>query len=244
MNSESVIFAGLGLLLAGIVKGATGIGYATCALPVLASVVDLKTAMALILAPTFATNVSMALFSGDVRTVFSMFLPLYVAMIPGIAVGVILLAAIDTKIAACILGLLLIVYAVLFFIKPTFSLSPDATRLLRVPVGFVNGILTGLTGSQVIPLVPYMLSVSVDPKISVQAINLGVLVLTMLLTGALLTTNLVDAVLLQWSALAILPAVGGVLIGTYIRARLSAHMARGLVVMVLGLMGAKLALGI
>lgn len=244
MNSESVIFAGLGLLLAGIVKGATGIGYATCALPVLASVVDLKTAMALILAPAFATNVSMALFSGDVRTVISMFLPLYVAMVPGIAVGVTLLAVIDTKLAACILGLLLIVYAVWFFIKPIFRLSSHATRLLQVPVGFVNGILTGLTGSQVIPLVPYMLSVCVDPKISVQAINLGVLVLTTLLTGALLTTNFVDAVLLQWSVLAILPAVGGVLIGTYIRARLSAHMSRGLVVVVLGLMGAKLTLGI
>lgn len=243
MNSESVLLAGLGLLLAGIVKGATGIGYATCALPVLASVVDLKSAMALILAPTFATNVSMALFSGDLKTVISKFLPLYVAMIPGIAVGVVLLAAVDTKIAISILGILLIIYAVLFFIKPTFSLSPDVARSMRIPVGFVNGLLTGLTGSQVIPLVPYMLSVSVDPKVSIQAINLGVLVLTVLLTGALLTSNLVDATLLQWSVLAIVPALGGVVIGTYIRAQLSSPMARGLVVVVLGLMGLKLALG-
>jgi uncharacterized protein len=244
MNSESVIFAGAGLLFAGIVKGATGIGYATCALPVLASVVGLKSAMALILAPTIATNISMALFSGQVRSVLAEFLPLYVAMIPGVVVGVTLLAAVDPKVAVCVLGLLLIVYALLFFIKPSFRLSPDVARRLLIPVGFVNGFLTGLTGSQVIPLVPYMLSVSVDPKVSIRAINLGVLVLTALLSGVLFASNLVDAVLLQWSVLAIVPAVGGVCIGTYIQARLSAPMVRGLVVVVLGLMGLKLTLGI
>lgn len=244
MDSESIILAGLGLLVAGIVKGATGIGYATCALPVLASIVGLKPAMALILAPTFATNFSMALFSGDLRGTISKFYPLYVAMIPGIAVGVTLLSVIDSKIAVFVLGLLLIFYGVLSLVKPELRLAPDASRQLRIPVGFANGFLTGLTGSQVIPLVPYMLSLNVDPKVSIQAINVGVLVLTTLLSGALLATSLLDGTLLLLSVLAVVPALGGVFIGTCIQARLSAPLVRGLVVTVVGLMGVKMALGL
>ena len=243
MNSESVLLAALGLLVAGIVKGATGIGYATCALPILASILGLKSAMVLILAPTFATNFSMALFSGDLRGVIAKFFPLYLAMIPGIVVGVMSLAVADTKTAVCMLGLSLILYAGFSLWKPALRLSSGVARQLRIPVGFANGFLTGLTGSQVIPLVPYMMSLNVDPKFSIQAINLGVLVLTTLLSGALLATSLLDAALLKLSVLSILPAVGGVFIGTVIQARLPARRLRSLVVAVVGLMGVKMALG-
>lgn len=243
LNFENILLVVLGLLAAGIVKGATGIGYATCALPILASVVGLKAAMALILAPTFATNFSMAVFSGDLRNVIGRFYPLYLGMIPGIAVGVLLLASIDAKAAVCLLGVLLMIYAVLSLTKPALRLSPDAARHLRIPVGLTTGLLTGLTGSQVIPLVPYMLSLGIDPKLSIQAINLGVLILTTALSGALFASSLVDVGLLQMSVLSMVPALAGVAIGTAIQTRLSAPFLRRLVVSVVGLIGMKMALG-
>lgn len=243
MTFENILLVVLGLLAAGIVKGATGIGYATCALPILASTVGLKAAMALILAPTFATNFSMAVFSGDVRAVIGRFLPLYFAMIPGIVFGVLLLASINAKVALCLLGLLLMIYAMLSLAKPALKLSPDTARHLRIPVGLATGLFTGLTGSQVIPLVPYMLSLGIDPKLSIQAINLGVLILTTALSGALFASSLVDVGLLQMSLLSIVPALAGVAIGTSIQTRLPAPLLRRLVVSVVGLIGMKMALG-
>jgi len=106
-----------------------------------------------------------------------------------------------------------------------------------------TGLFTGLTGSQVIPLVPYMLSLGIDPKLSIQAINLGVLILTTALSGALFASSLVDVGLLQMSLLSIVPALAGVAIGTSIQTRLPAPLLRRLVVSVVGLIGMKMALG-
>ena len=48
MEWSLLALAGLGLFLAGIVKGATGLGYSSCALPFLVSAIGLKPAMALV----------------------------------------------------------------------------------------------------------------------------------------------------------------------------------------------------
>jgi uncharacterized membrane protein YfcA len=64
MDWSLLLMAGLGLFLAGIVKGATGLGYTSCALPFLVSAIGLKPAMALVIIPAMATNVSVAFTAG------------------------------------------------------------------------------------------------------------------------------------------------------------------------------------
>jgi uncharacterized protein len=240
MDAQGLVFVTLGLFAAGVVKGATGIGYATCALPILTHLIGLKSAMALTLAPTFATNFSMAMSSRDVKETALKFLPLYAAMIPGVGAGVALLAWVDPGTAVSILGAILICYSLISLIKPSLGLSTAWGRNLRVPVGFANGVLAGLTGSQVIPLVPYMLALKMEPKQAVQAINLGVLILTTLLSGALFANSLVDPILLKLSVLAIVPALCGIAAGAYLQTWFSGPFLKGLVVVVVGLIGLKM----
>lgn len=235
--------AGLGLIAAGVVKGATGIGYATCALPILTYTFGLKPAMALILAPTIATNMSVAMSSGDVKESARKFAPLYVGMIPGVGVGVTLLSWVDSSTAVFFLGVLMICYSVISLARPALKLSEATARWLKLPVGFLNGVLTGLTGSQVIPLVPYVLALELEPKQMIQAINLGVLILTTLLGAGLLAKNLVDPLLLEASILAAAPALVGVKIGTALRAHLPGHCVQRLVLAVVGLIGLKMVTG-
>ena len=64
MEWSLLLLAGLGLFLAGVVKGATGLGYSSCALPFLVSALGLKPAMALVLIPAMATNVTVACSAG------------------------------------------------------------------------------------------------------------------------------------------------------------------------------------
>src|SRR6185436_20590924 len=59
-NGTPFALAALGLFLAGVIKGTTGLGYSSCALPFLVSAIGLKPAMALVLIPAMATNVSVA----------------------------------------------------------------------------------------------------------------------------------------------------------------------------------------
>jgi uncharacterized protein len=242
MDWSSWTLVGVGLLGAGIVKGATGIGYATCALPMLTAVVGLKSAMVLVLAPTFATNVSLAFGSNETKPLIWKYSALYAAMVPGIGVGVWLLSSVDPRSATSILGLLLVSYAIFSLSKPKLALSESAERHLKIPVGFLNGVLTGLTGSQVIPLVPYMMSTRLETSQAIQAINIGVLVLTTLLGGGLLAAQLVDPILFQLSVLAAAPALAGVSLGAALRSRLPQPFIRTIVVTTVGLIGLKMLL--
>ncbi|MEM1315153.1 MAG: sulfite exporter TauE/SafE family protein, partial [Pseudomonadota bacterium] len=51
-----LLWIGFALLFAGFVKGATGLGYSTTSLPLLALVIGLKPALPLVLAPSLASN--------------------------------------------------------------------------------------------------------------------------------------------------------------------------------------------
>ncbi len=229
-----------GLLLAGIVKGATGLGYATCALPFLVAGLGLKPAMAIVLLPALATNVAVALTTGHLVETVRRFRTLYASMVPGIGAGIGLLLLINQTIAVKTLGVLIVAYVAWTLLRPQMQLSASTASHLQVPVGFLNGVLTGLTGSQVMPLFPYMMSLDLDSDRLVQAINFAVLMCSLVLAGGLIATGIMTPRLLGMSFLAVLPALAGVEIGSRLRRFIPADGFRRLVLMVLLLMGASM----
>ncbi len=233
MDLSLLLIAGLGLFLAGIVKGATGLGYSSCALPFLVSAIGLKPAMALVIIPAMATNVTVAFSAGHFSEIARRFSNLYVAMLPGIVVGICMLVWIAQSIAVRTLGLIIILYAALTLFRPQVLLSKASERVLQVPTGFANGVLTGLTGSQVMPLFPYMMSLDLDPNRLVQAINLAVSLASVMLAIGLFSTGILTPTLVAVSILAVLPALGGVEIGSRLRKHIPAAQFRSVVLYVL-----------
>jgi hypothetical protein len=233
MDLSLLWLAGLGLFLAGVVKGATGLGYSSCALPFLVSALGLKPAMALIIVPAMATNVTVAFTAGHFREIARRFSNLYVAMLPGIAVGVYLLVWVAQSIAVRTLGLIIILYALITLVRPQVLISRVSERVLQVPTGFANGVLTGLTGSQVMPLFPYMMALDLDPNRLVQAINLAVSVASVFLAIGLFSAGIMTPELMGASVLAILPAIVGVELGARMRRHIPASQFRSVVLYVL-----------
>jgi uncharacterized membrane protein YfcA len=237
MEWSLFLLAGAGFFLAGIVKGATGLGYASCALPFLVSTIGLKPAMAVVLVPAMATNVSLAFTTGHFVETARRFASLYVAMIPGIAIGIALLLWISQSVAVKTLGTIIIGYVALTLLRPRYSLSASLERLLQFPTGFLNGVLTGLTGSQVMPLFPYMMSLELDPNRMVQAINLAVMIASTGLALGLIATGIMTIKLLGISAIAVVPALLGVEIGAKVRKRIPVSQFRVGVLLILLMMG-------
>ena len=230
----TIPLAGLGLLLAGIIKGATGLGYSSCALPFLVSAVGLKAAIVLLVVPAMLSNVFLMFNTGHLRETLDRFWLLYAATPAGIAVGVLALAWIDQRVATRTLGVITVFYAVL-------ALARGLERPLQVPVGLLNGFFTGLTGSQMMPLLPYMLALRLDPDRLVQANNVAVT-----LASAFLAVGLVTAGLMTWptaalSGLAVIPALGGVQLGTWARRHIPIASFRVIVLALLVVMGFMLA---
>ena len=238
----SIIVIVTGLLLAGVVKGATGLGYASCALPFLVYAVGLKTAIPFVLVPAMATNIAVALGNGHLMITLRGFAPLYLAMLPGISVGVWLLGTDDTKLAVIKLGDTIIVYSVFSLIRPHVMLPQTLVGALQIPVGLANGVLTGLTGSQVMPMVPYFLASSLEPKHMVQAINIGVTIASAVLLFGLLISGLAPREVLIASILAIAPALVGVELGQRLQPYIRAEALRTAILIILTAAGAGLIL--
>jgi uncharacterized membrane protein YfcA len=233
MDLHLLCLAGLGLFLAGVVKGATGLGYSSCALPFLVSALGLKPAMALILIPAMATNVTVAFTAGHFVEIARRFSTLYAAMLPGIAVGVYLLVWIAQGIAVRTLGVIIVLYALMTLLKPQVLISRVAERALQIPTGFANGVLTGLTGSQVMPLFPYMMALDLDPNRLVQAINLAVSIASVVLAIGLISAGIMTPELMGASVVAILPAILGVELGSRMRSHIPVSQFRSVVLYVL-----------
>ena len=194
--------------------------------------------MALVLLPAMATNITVAFSAGHFSEIVRRFAPLYSAMVPGIGFGLAILSWLgSSSIAVSILGAAIVGYAAFTLWRPQLALSVRAARILQVPTGFANGVLTGLTGSQVMPLFPYMMALDLDPNRLVQAINLSVMLASIVLAVGLFAMGIMTQPLLAVSALAIVPALLGVEIGRRVRNLIPAAQFRTCVLVVLLLMG-------
>ncbi len=237
LEQSAFMLAAAGLFLAGVVKGATGLGYASCALPFLTLAIGLKTAMALVIFPAMATNVSLALSTGHLRETLGRFKLLYVAMLPGIVVGIHLLALVSAASALHLLGVTIMAYVALALFKPRLSLPHRYRAVLQVPAGFFNGVMTGLTGAQVMPLFPYIMALDLDSSRTLQAINIAVLIGSAILGVGLLAAGIMTLPLLGLSMLAAAPALFGVALGEAARKKLPIDAFRRLSLLTLFLMG-------
>lgn len=242
MDATTILLATFGLTLAGIVKGATGLGYASSALPFLVMAVGLKPAMGLVILPALATNISLALATAHLAETVRRFAPLYIAMLPGIAVGLWLLTWVDQRAAVQVLGVVMLSYAALALARPAMRIPIRQQAVLQWPTGLLNGVVTGLTGAQVMPLFPYIMALQLDAARTVQAINLAVLIASTVLAIGLAASGLVPPTIFALSVAAVVPALVGVRIGTLARARISEPAFRRLALATLMTIGVLLIL--
>ncbi|MCY3754925.1 MAG: TSUP family transporter, partial [Alphaproteobacteria bacterium] len=108
---EMLALVAVAFLIAAFVKGATGLGFSTCALPLLALSIGIREALPLVLAPSIASNLLVMRGAGHFRETVRRFWPLCLAVLPGIALGVMLLVWVDPLAAGAVLGAVLAGYA-------------------------------------------------------------------------------------------------------------------------------------
>nr|WP_163501844.1 sulfite exporter TauE/SafE family protein [Halomonas socia] len=238
----TLLIIGLTFLLGGAVKGVIGMGMPTIALALLTASVGLPAAVALMLVPTFVTNVWQALVGGQLKLIVVRLWPFLVAALVAIWPGVTLLARLDPGWLSTLLGVLIVTYALLNLWRRQ-SLSVRHERRAGVACGVVNGLLTGMTGSSVFPGVPYLLALGLPREVLIQAMGVLFTFSTLVLAVSMGGQRLLDAELAGLSALAVLPALLGMRLGRRLRPRLSEQAFRRCFFMGLLLLGGYLILG-
>ncbi len=120
-----------------------------------------------------------------------------------------------------LLGILLVTYALLSLVGWRPSVGSGREFWAGPLTGAVNGVLTGMTGSFVVPGVMYLQALGLGRDQLVQAMGILFSLSTLALAGALQTNRFVSSELLLYSAAALLPAIVGMVIGRGIRRSLS-----------------------
>ena len=232
-----LIMVGMVFCLAGFVKGMVGLGLPTVSLGLLSIIVDLPTAMALLVMPSLATNVWQALAGGQIVALWRRLWRFLLMAVVMVHLGAQLSTLVETQFLHRCLGALLLLYAISGLMTKPPQLSPRLEMILGPVCGAINGLLTGLTGTLFVPGVMFLQSIGLPRDALVQAMGMLFAASTASLGLALYRHDLMPLSLGILSAAALLPALIGMQIGLGLRQRLSQDLFRQLFLIALGGLG-------
>ena len=219
-GSDLAAIAGV-LFLAGVVKGVVGLGLPTVSLAVLTPVLGLPGAMAAMLLPSFLTNLQQALTGGNLAQMLCRFWPFLGAVALGTLVTSGAVAKVDTAILVALLGGSIALYAALGLLAPPWPRLGRHERWMGPLCGLGTGLLTGMTGSFVIPSVPYLQALGLGRDRLVQVMGATFTVATVALALGLGGHGLIGGGAALGTLAGVVPAVLGMAAGRRLRGRLS-----------------------
>ena len=208
-------------LLAGTVKGVIGLGLPTVSLALLTVAIDLTSAMALLLVPSFVTNLWQALVGGHLKAALRRTWPFLALATLTVWLGALALTRVDLALLSALLGALLVVYSAFGLAGLRLTLTARQAAWLGPLAGVANGVFTGMTGSSVVPGVLYLQAIGLQRDILIQAMGLLFAASALALGIALRGSGLLTLELGAWSAAAMVPALLGMALGQRVRRALS-----------------------
>ena len=230
-------FAFFALFLGGAVKGTVGLGMKIVVLGLLATIVELPVAIAIIILPAVTTNIWQVFGGPPLRETLRRTWSLFVMVCVGVWFGTEILAASNPAHLAVLLGILLIIYAAYALFTPRIP-SPGRHETWMSPViGGITGIVGGMTGSDVMPGVPYMQAIGLSRDMLIQAMGILFLLGSTMFAISFTYRGLLTAEIGVASALGSLPTLGGYYLGAKVRSRIPEAQFRKLLLAALFLLG-------
>ncbi|KPB85228.1 hypothetical protein BTW15_23475 [Pseudomonas syringae pv. tomato] len=227
-------------LLAGTVKGVIGLGLPTVAMGLLGLVMLPPQAAALLIIPSAFTNVWQLATGGSLRPLLKRLWPMLSMIFIGTCAGAFWLGMSGSHSMTRALGAALLLYALSGLFLPTLQVAEAAERWLGPLGGFVTGVIASATGVFVIPVVPYLQALGLERNELVQALGLSFTVSTAALAVGLSWNGALGGTELGASLLALAPALLGMLLGQWLRQRISAVLFKRLFFIGMGLLGLHL----
>ncbi len=124
--------------------------------------------------------------------------------------------------------------------KAAPALPPRLEPVLNAPVGFVTGVVNGLTGSQVMPVLPYFVALKLDKDLFVQSINISFTASSLVMLLGLSNLGLLSWSIAGVSAIGIPLVAAGIWLGGKIRRRIPDEQFTTVVLVLLMLLGLNL----
>jgi uncharacterized protein len=205
------VFVGLALLVAGFVKGASGMGFPLIATPTVALLLDIRIAITILIIPNIVMDVAQVFRGGFPYAVFRRFSWFFVMTVIGVFLGTKVLATLPLWVLNFCLGVMVLVFVVSNWLRFEFTISPQLERRLAIPAGFISGFLNGMTNAAGPALAIYLYSLRLPKMEFIKSIATIFIVTKLSQLVAVSTWNLFN-----WSTLSLsLQVTLFVLLGFY-----------------------------
>ena len=232
-------------LLAGLVKGVTGLALPTVGIGLLSLAVPPAHAAALIVVPALITNVWQMMSGPGLGRLVRRLWPMQLAICLGTWAGASLMAGSQAAFASAALGVALIAYAALGLMNVQFPhVPPWVERWLGAFVGGATGFITAATGVFVIPAVPFLQALRFEREEFMQALGLSFTVSTIALAWSLVSAGTLNLGTGLYSLLALVPALAGMIAGQHLLRVMRPETFRRWFFSGLAVLGAHLAIGV
>jgi len=240
---QMLVIAGA-FIIAGVAKGAIGIGLPPIAIGLMTLALPLGDALAIMVIPTLTTNVFQALYGGRFLALLRRFGTMAAAAVIGVIAVAVTLGKLGAPGTAGWLGLLLMLYALLALFAWRPVMPRAAEPWVNPLIGLVSGAVAGVTGVAAMPFLPYMQSLQISKNDLIQGLGILFVFIMGALAAALVQQNIFNTTNAIGGVVAIVPTFIGVWIGQKMRhaaspetfrrifllgmLALGLHMARGL----------------
>ncbi len=207
-------------LLAGVVKGVIGLGLPTVSMALLALWMPPVRAAALLIVPSLVTNLwqtgPRATFWPVLRRIGGM----QAGIVAGTLGGALWLGVPAGTWASVALGVALVAYGAWGLAGRQWQVPAAHERWLGPVVGAATGLVTAATGVFVVPAVPYLQALGLQRDALIQAMGISFTTSTVVLALGLAGNGGYPMAAVGGSLLMLVPALGGMALGTWLRKRL------------------------
>jgi uncharacterized membrane protein YfcA len=240
-----LIVVAAAFLLAGMVKGVTGLALPTVGVGLLSLAMPPVHAAALIVVPALITNVWQMISGPGLGSLVRRLWPMQLTICLGTWASASLMAGSETAFASAALGIALIAYAAFGLMNVRVPHVPASVEWwLGAFVGGATGFISATTGVFVIPAVPYLQALGFEREEFMQALGLSFTVATIALAWSLASAGTLDLGTGLHSLLALVPALAGMIAGQHLLRVMRPETFRRWFFSGLALLGVHLAIGV
>lgn len=236
---ENLVLIFFAVFLGGIVKGSVGIGMSMFSVPIIAFILPPTKAMMLLCFPVIFTN----FLQMDVKKGVGSFrfLPMFLALFLGLLIGGKLILNLSLNFISISIATVIIIFTSLnFFGISLKNIKKANEKILSVIIGFLSGILGGLTTFYAPPIITFLISINLDKEFFIRTTATMYFFASIPLYSSMLYHGLGNYYDLIMSLVLVIPAIIGQFFGSKIRKKLSNEIFQKLILIILMMIGFSL----
>ena len=164
------VLIGASLLLAAFIKGATGLGFPLIATPAIALLLDIRTAVTVLILPNLFMDSAQVIRGGFPYDVLRRFSSLIVPTIIGVFLGTMVLVKTPLWILNFCLGVMVLAFVFSNLLRFHLTISPLSEKIFSPVFGLISGFLNGMTNAAGPTLAIYLYSLKLEKRAFVKSL--------------------------------------------------------------------------